>query len=241
MKKILVLLVLLICFTFCGCAKITAERSFNKNSSVTDKIIFELSEAEIEGSGYTLENVKEYIKSVMESNGYDITLDEGVKIVGVKHYETREEFYNAIGSGSDSNEDVPQDSFFVYHESQSGTPFKEILISGDVEKVIEAEFPNADKSILEDVIYSYKYKTAYKSVQSNSTVDRYVENGLYVHEWTWNALQAVEGTMIIKQTVPNVAGWYGLAIALGITIVGLGYFLINKNKKEKRNGRKKAK
>lgn len=241
MKKILVLLVLLVCFTFCGCAKITAERSFNKNSSVTDKIIFELSETEIEGSGYTLVGVKEYIKSVMENNGYDITLDDGAKIVGEKHYETREEFYNALGSDSNSDENVPQDSFFIYHESQSGTPFKEILISGNVEKVLEEEFPNVEKSILEDVIYSYKYKTAYKSVESNSTVDRYVENGLYVHEWTWNAVQAVEGTMIIKQTVPNVAGWYGLAIALGIGIVGLGYLLIKKNKKEKGNGRKKTK
>ena len=107
-----------------------------------------------------------------------------------------------------------------------------------MEKVLETEFPNADKSILENVIYSYKYKTAYKSVESNSTVDRYFEDGLYVHEWTWNATQAVNATMVINQAVPNVVGWYGFAILLGIAIVSLGYFLINKKKKEKRNGRK---
>ena len=240
-KKIIFFILLLFVLFSCGCAEITVERYYNRNSSVTDRVSVALDESEIVKYGYTLDGVKSYISNVMINDGYRILESEDKNLViGEKHYKTRAEFLEAVGNTSNEN-NAEYDLLFIYNENETYTPYRSLFLNDELKSVIKTEFPNADENLVDDVTYVYKYGTSYKSVESNADYVYENQSGLYVHEWRMNSLEAEHGVLILKQTTPYNTGWYALAllVTLGIAALGFGALevIIRKEKEEEKNAR----
>jgi len=230
MKKVFLLLILfLVVLSLGGCAKVTYERIYNEDSSIVDRITFEIDEQELQSCGYTIEYAKTVIDGYFQY--YDFVIVDSVDNVFVyeRIYETRAEFDEA--NGVVDNDGGSDDLFFVNSESESVTPFRNFLVNYFEREWLKF-FPNVDESYIDEIEYVYVYATPYKSVTSNADRVYVREDGLYTHEWTFNSFTAREGLIEINQTVLNSTGWYIVAIAVGVIIAAAAIFIFEKVEKE---------
>lgn len=244
MKKfVVILLLLVIVCSFVGCAEIVVERFHNKDSTVTDRVTVTIDESVLISYGYTLDDAKSLVISNFERNGYTVLeSDKENVVIGEYLYSSRAEFIGKTGSDTSSQGEENKDFFFIYGESEGYTPFRRFIVDdeqdglSDVERIMLSVFPGMDQSVLSDVTYVYKYGTPYESIKTNAEYVYENEQGLYVHEWRFSALEAEYGRISMSQTVPNTTGWYMVAILVGLAIVALGFGMVTlKEKKEKEN------
>ncbi|MBQ2714070.1 MAG: hypothetical protein IJF76_00365 [Clostridia bacterium] len=246
MKKFcaIILIIIVLC-SLCGCVNVSYERKFTKDATVVDRISISLDDELLLEYGYSVEYAKEVISEYMANTGFvDVTEENSVVVEYERVYETLEEFYSAVGSGAEVEEEKEFVDFFIDDsEGESGTPFRSFIINGNVEYVWENCFPNIDEARLDQISYEYSYSTPYKSIESNADFVHISEEGLYTHEWKFNPLQAKEGRLRIRQVLPNSTGWYSVIIILAVLIVAAGFMITDKmkEKEEKKDGRKKTK
>lgn len=245
MKKfIVVVLLLVIVLSTVGCAKITYERKHTLNSSVVDRLTFELDREELSAYGYSLDYAKEVIRSYLSYYDFEIVESEEDHIVVYERvYETMEEFNRVNGSSEEEEADKTlEDLFFLTSESEGDTPFRHFIVN-DMDAIWSELFPNVSEECVAGIEYVYKYGTPYESVESNADLVYESEDGLYTHEWKFNTFSAKEGIIKIKQTVLNATGWYIVAIAIGLIVSAAGFLIsekVIKEDEESKDGRKKA-
>lgn len=235
MKKVVLLVLVIICAALCGCTTITVERRMNKDSSIEDMITVSIDETELNASGYTVEYAVSTIKGLAERNGYEIVSVDGCTVVSRKYYATQKEFQDSTPK---SEKKLPSEDgfFFDVYTSETNTPFASTVSSGFIDKVRETYFPNIPLKMAENIEYVYKYSTPYSNIESNGVV---TQDELYTHTWTWNANEVEVARIVMTQTIPDQTGWYLLALsAVALTlVVGLIIIALIKGKKgEKDNG-----
>lgn len=230
MKKFLLLLIIiLIAFTFTGCVEVEYSRIMGKDASVTDRVVIRLDEETLSSHGYTVEYAVSKALEYIDKNGYEVVeSDDPTVVIGEKRYETLAEFREVYGTDSDED-DILEGFFFRTAENLQRTPFWSIIEDGSINFIKDIDFPNFTDDELSNIRYVFKYVTTYKSVVSDAVVTK--QDGYYVHEWDMSADEAQYGTIYISQTIPNATGWYFVAIIIAIVIVGVGYIVVAQKRK----------
>lgn len=224
MKKFLLLtLILIVAFTFCGCTTIAIERRINKDSSIEDIVTVKFDKDLAKSYGYSEEYVIEVICDYMEANGYEVTDSGNAKVIGKKYYATHAEFSETVPKGEDEPPAV--DGFFTdVYETRSKPPFYTMLVNDIDVRIMNEHFERVDSELVEEVDYVYMYTTPYENVETNGEK---IENGSYItHKWVWDKESVEIDEVVISQTVPDKTGWYLVAIGAGIIVVATGFIVV---------------
>lgn len=223
MKKVLLLSIILIAITFCGCTTVSIERRINKDSSIEDIITVTYDSQTAQSYGYTDQDIKEVVTHFGGLNGYEFLSQESGIIKVRRYYATHAEFEESIPKGED--ESPTRDGFFIdEYKTTSNTPYKLSLSNGFDQKVLEGYFSNIPQELLNNITYEYKYTTPYDNITSNGIVSK--NNGYYTHSWQWDREGVDVEKIEIIQTVPDATGWYLVSIVAVGVIVGIGYLII---------------